>query len=257
MNRHDSRIKWTLYQGVVAGLVLLCATRLPAKELVIAFTLDTPPYVKDDAKSGISIDLVRAALKPKGYTFTVRQMPYGELADAVETKGVDAAATVTESDNGTFYSKNYVAFHNVAITKKDAGIQLDTIADLKGKTIVAWQNAYEDLGPEFKSLFGPKVKAPYREKYREIADQKQQVEMFWKGDAEVIVIDRAVMRWFTKELAGQVDTSAPLEYHKIFRPQTRFRVDFKSKQVRDDFDAGLKELRSSGMYRKIYEKNFK
>jgi len=37
-------------------------------------------------------------------------------------------------------------------------------------------------------LFSPKIKAPYRKKYREIANQKQQVEMFWKDEAQVIVI---------------------------------------------------------------------
>ncbi len=81
-----------------------------AEELVIAFSLDTPPYVMDEGKRGIEIDIVRAALAPQGYTFTVRQMPYAKLADAVKQEGVDAAATVTEMDDGTFYSDEYITF---------------------------------------------------------------------------------------------------------------------------------------------------
>ena len=194
--------------------VLLAAIGLTsdvrAEELAIAFQLDTPPYVMDRAKSGIAISIVGDALKFKGYTFRVEQMPYGEVAHAIAKKGVDAAATVIEADDGTFYSDECITFHNVAITKKDSGLKIDKIADLKGKSIVAWQNAYEDLGAEFQALFSPNVKEAYRDRYREIADQKQQVEMFWKGDAEVIVIDQAVMQWFTRELSDKVDTSHPL-----------------------------------------------
>ena len=123
-----------------------------AEELVIAFSLDTPPYVLDEGKRGIEIDIVRAVLAPQGYTFTVRQMPYAKLADAVKQEGVDAAATVTEMDDGTFYSDEYITFHNAAITKHSAQLKIDSIADLKGKTILAWENAYED-GSEVRVLF--------------------------------------------------------------------------------------------------------
>lgn len=225
-----------------------------AKEMVIAFSLDAPPYVMDEVKAGIEIDIVRAALGPKGYTFRVRQMPYGKLADAAEDTEIDAAATVTEADNGTFYSANYVTFHNAAISKQKSKLKIDSVADLKGKSIVAWENAYEDLGPEFAKLFSPSVKAAYREKYREIADQREQVAMFWKGEAEVIVIDEAVMQWFTRELSKDLDTKAVLEYHKVLPADTKFRISFKDKRVRDDFNTGLRSLRESGAYERIYEK---
>jgi len=240
--------------AVVAGAL---TPNVRADQLVIAFSLDTPPYVMDHGKSGIEIDIVRTALKLKGYTFSIRQMTYGELADAVDTKDVDAAATVTKMNNGTFYSENYITFRNAAITKQNSGLKIDSIADLKGKSIVAWQNAYEDLGPEFQALFSPKIKAPYRKKYREIANQKQQVEMFWKGEAQVIVIGESVMQWFTKELANKVDTAQPLVYHWIFPPKTAFRISFKSAKVRDDFNVGLNEIRKSGAYKKICEKYLK
>lgn len=247
----------TRCHALCAFLAVALAPQARADNLLIAFTLDTPPYVMDNARSGIEIDIVRAALKPKGYTFSVRQMPYGKLPDAIAKNGVDAAATVVKMDDGTYYSENYISFKNAAITKKSAGMKIDSIADLKGKSIVAWQNAYEDLGPEFQALFSPKVKEPYRAKYREIANQKKQVEMFWKGEADVIVIDESVMLWFTKELAQKVDTSAALVYHKIFPAETLFRISFKRERVRDDFNAGLKEIRASGLYQKICDKYLK
>jgi polar amino acid transport system substrate-binding protein len=227
---------------------------MATQELVMAFQLDTPPYVMDEAKAGIEVDIVREALRLQDYTFTTCQMPYGQLADAIATKGVDAAAAVIKREDGTYYSENYVTFKNVAITMKSSGIAIGTIADLKGKSIVSWEDAYEDLGPEFQKLFSPEVKDPYRKKYREIADQKNQVEMFWQKEAEVIVIDESVMRWFTREWAGKVDTSPALVYHRIFPGETQFRMGFRREQVRDDFNAGLKQIRASGIYRKICDK---
>lgn len=242
---------------LVVTIALASVSLARAEELVIAFSLDTPPYVMDKGTSGIEIDVVRAALKPKGYSFKVRQMPYGELAEAVDREGVDAAATVTEMDDGTFYSDEYITFHNAAITKRSARLKIDSIEDLKGKTVLAWENAYEDLGPKFELLFSPSVKAPYRAKYHEIGNQRDQVTEFWKAEDDVIVIGEAVMKWFTQELAGEVETTAPLEYHEIFPASTSFRISFKREQVRDHFNAGLKALRASGEYEKIYAKYLK
>jgi polar amino acid transport system substrate-binding protein len=253
--RRLKRATTSLSMVALSMLVVVAPAR--AEELVIAFTPDTPPYVMDEGQTGIEIEIVRVALAPKGYTFTVRQMPYGELADAVKEQGVDAAATVTEMNNGTFYSDEYITFHNAAFTKKSAHLTIDSIEDLKGQTVLAWENAYEDLGPKFEALFSPDVKAPYREKYHEIANQRDQVEEFWKADADVIVIGEAVMKWFSKELADVVDTKSPLVIHEIFPKKTKFRISFESAKVRDDFNAGLKALRASGEYDKIYAKYLK
>ena len=65
------------------------------------------------------------------------------------------------------------------------------------------------FGAEVRALFSPNVQAPYREKYHEIGNQKVQVEEFWKAEDDVIVIGEEVMKWFTQELADQVDTTAP------------------------------------------------
>jgi ABC-type amino acid transport substrate-binding protein len=241
---------------LVLSFVLAFGTsaNLCAEDLVIAVALDMPPFVMDKGHSGIEIDIMRAALDYSGHTFQTRQHSYRQLADAVTEKGVDAAATVLKKDDGTYYSDNYVKFENFAFTRKSAGIKIDRIADLKDKSIVAWENAYEDLGLEFQKLFSPTVKQPYRTKYREITDQAQQVEMFWKNEAEVIVIDKSILRWVTKKLAGQVDTSEELVRHDIFAKETQFRISFKNERIRDDFNRGLTHLRQQGVYRKIYDK---
>ena len=242
-------------------LCLLCivfpAAELAAEELTIAVATDAPPYIMKQGTTGIDIDILHAALKPSGNTFKVKQMPYGDLAESLAEDGVDAAANVLKLDDGAFYSDNFIKYRNFAITKEAAGIKLESIADLKGKTIAAWDSAYEDLGPEYEKLFSPNVDKPYRKKYHEFKEQAEQVEAFWSGKVEVIVIDEAIFRWLTRQLADKVDTSAELSWHKIFPGTSQYRVKFKSKTVRDDFNAGLKQLIESGQYQKIYDKYLK
>lgn len=230
---------------------------LQAEELVIAFSYDIPPFVTDNGTSGMEIDIVREALQYKGYSFTTIQCSYKELEVAVIENGIDAAAGVRETEDNTYYSDYFIYFKNFAISKKSTGILLDSIPDLKGRSIITWQNACHDLGPEFESLFSPSVKEDYLTKYIEYPNQKKQVEMFWQNQVEVIIIDEYIFKWFTRNLAGKIDTSEELVYHDLFPDRTEFQLNFRNKQIRDDFNAGLKHILENGQYQKIVNKYIK
>ncbi|MFH1155082.1 MAG: transporter substrate-binding domain-containing protein [Pseudomonadota bacterium] len=237
---------------VMVFWVCLNTTPAQSRELAIAFSYDIPPFIIEDGTKGLEIDIVREALQYKGYTFHIIQCSYKRLQVAVSNMGLDAAAAVREADDGTFYSDSFIAFRNFAITKKKAGLVINSIADLKGKTIYTWQNAYNDLGEEFKALFSPEVTQPYREKYKEIPVQAKQVESFWKGrDDLVIIIDEAIFKWFTRQLSVDVDTTGELVYHNLFENTTTFQVNFKERQIRDDFNEGLNYIRAKGLYQEI------
>lgn len=226
------------------------------KDLVIGLTYDIPPYIIDHASYGIEIDVIREALKYKGYSFKTKQYSYGQLTDVVTKVGLDGAGPVEKKDDGTYYSDYFIAFKNFAFTKKVSKLQINSIGDLKGKSIVAWQNAYRDLGPEFESLFSPNATSPDKN-YREIADQAKQVEMFWNGEADVIVIDEYIMIWFTNHLDNHSGSVDDLVYHNIFSDKTQFRLSFKKEEIRNDFNEGLKNIHDNGIYQQILDKYLK
>lgn len=226
------------------------------KNLVIGLTYDIPPYIIDHASYGIELDVIRDVLKYKGYTFKTRQFSYGQLEKVVTKDGLDGAGPVNKKDDGTYYSDYFIAFKNYAFTRKGSDLKINSISDLKGKSIVAWQNAYKDLGPEFESLFSPKASSPDK-KYREIADQAKQVEMFWNGEADLIVIDEYIMIWFTNHLDNHTGSVDDLVYHNIFSDKTQFRLSFKKEDIRNDFNEGLKYIRDNGIYQQILDKYLK
>jgi len=239
--------------GWLAVIIGCLSLPVSADPLVIAISNDIPPYVTDQGKGGIEIDIIKEALIHKGHTFTTVQCSYKELETAVKDKRTDAAAGVRQMDDSTFYSDYFIQFKNVAVTKKKSKIKLDKLTDLKGKRIITWQNAYRDLGPEFESLFSPNVEESYIEKYKELPVQADQVDMFWKDQAEVIIIDEIIFKWFSKRLSGLKKPDQEVVYHYLFPEITEFQLNFKDSRIRDDFNTGLKYIRDEGIDKEIME----
>lgn len=235
----------------------LFALACQAKELVIAFGIDKPPFVFGQEQRGLEIDIVREALKYKGYTIKVMHAPNYRLQAAVKEMGVDGAATVREADDGAFYSENYIGFENYAISKQRDHLKIGSVSDLQGKSLVAWENAYRDLGPEFAALFNPGVKDGYLRRYHEVASQREQNLMFWRGKAQVLIVDKTIFLWYRKILAKDADTTPEVEFHDIFPIRTYFQVAFKDAKVRDDFNAGLRYIRSTGKYQELVDRQVK
>lgn len=231
-------------------LVLLACGAAPAAAsaptLKVAVQTDLPPYVTDGATGGLEIELLRAALGDAKLSFV--QMPYAELQTAVKKKRADVAVAVQQlgKDEGVFYSREFVSFENAAITKVLAGIAIANVAELAGHEILAWQDAYRELGPEFEKLYRPG--GPERARYTEFGDQVEQVRAFWAKPDAVAVIDRAVFNAFTTQLGHSPDGVIA---NTIFPLVTSFRVAFADAKQRDAFDAGIVRLCKSGEYVQI------
>jgi polar amino acid transport system substrate-binding protein len=233
--------------GVLAASVIGHRAVAAAPELVVAISVNLPPYVMQKATKGIEVDLLHAALPDRTLRFV--QMPYKELETAVPQQRAEAAVAVQLTEVGVFYSKPFITFTNVAITKKAAGLQIDSVADLKNRTVLAWQDAYLELGKAFKEMFSPQ--SPQRKNYVEVADQSEQVRMFWQGKADVIVIDRNVFNYFSVEMGHSLSN---VVFHPIFAATTTFKVGFKDAAVRVAFDRGLAKLCQSGEYAKVLQR---
>ena len=224
------------------GFVLFAAPSWAEEgELTLAISPDIPPYVMDGASSGLEVDIVRRALPGRKLRFV--QMPYGEIETAVQDGRADAAVSVHRREDGVFYSNNYIAFANFAISRTSDELTIGRIRDLNGHPVLTWQGAWSELGPEFAAMFAPG--APQHADCFEFANQKEQVQTFWKRDGSVAVIDGSIFRYFSEQMGH---APATFVLHPVFPPVTDFRVGFKDAANRDAFNAGLAELCLSGTY---------
>ena len=230
-------------------LALLLAGCQPAPAgkpaLRVAISTDIPPYVMKQATTGIEVDLVRQLLSDYDVQFI--PMPWGELQTAILQKRADAAVGLQHfSDDGVFYSGDIVTFQNFAISKAASGLEIDSVADLANLKVLAWEDAYLVLGPEFQRLFS--AESPQRKNYVEFADQSNQVRAFWQDEADVIVIDRSIFSYLSEEMGHSTSEG---EFHTLFPTVTNFKVGFKEAAVRDVFDQGRVELCMSGGYTEL------
>lgn len=206
-----------------------------------------PPYGIKESDSGIEVDIVRAALAKKGHTVTVRFVPFGRVGQDFKDGKIDAANTLNPSSGvKAEYSDSHIAYQNVATTLKDGGPTVGAIADLGSLKVVAFRNASIYLGDDYAAM------TKGNKNYREVGDQATQNKLLMTGRTEAVVGDFRIFLYYNKKIKGQVELKE-VTFNKIF-PPTEYSVGFKDASIRDDFNAGLKELRSSGEYDKIIAK---
>ena len=226
------------------------------QDLVVAFGSNRPPFVYQDKGQwiGFEIDIAKKALALKGHGIKSSSFFANKrLAIAVSQMNFDVGVTVQYQNDGTFYSDDFISYHNYAISKKREKVSVQSIQDLTRYSPVAWQNAYINLGNEFARYFGPDAKGKHLENYLEFVNQDNQNHYFWVGRADVIIIDKTIFLWHRKRLAQQFNTQQALVFHDIFDKATHFKVNFKDQTIRNEFNEGLKQLRASGEYQAIID----
>ena len=236
----------TLSVLTAALLLTLGAANARADQLTVAFAIAKPPFVyqtetgaaRPGEAKGIELDIMKAALAPRGHTFTPLFTTYDGLQGEVLSGAADAAATVRPDDPALHYSTEFVYFHNYAILPKDAPAPAK-IEDLAIKSMVAWEGATKDLGPIFAAAA---AKSP---DYAEMGDQKAQVAAFLEGQFDALIIDGTIFRYWAKVLGKDAGAYA---LYPLFGGRTPFVVGFADAGLRDDFDAGMKEIRQNGVY---------
>ena len=224
-----------------------CPSFAAPKELRLAVGLAIPPYNIPETESGIELDIVREALKNKGYTIKPEYVPFARVKRALKYKEVDGALTINpDSGIEAFYSDEHIVCENVVISLKENNFKIKDVKGLEGKSILAFQDATLYLGKDFASM------AKENRKYREIPKQQLQINLLYSNRVDTVVLDKNIF-YYHRRHNDMVDTSKPIDIWYIF-PPTTFSAAFVDEKVRDDFNEGLKQLRKTGRYDEIVKK---
>lgn len=244
----------TMLKAVSAVLALSAVTTVQAKEVHMIFGLALPPYVIQESNSGFEIDIIRAALAVKGHTLKPTYASFLVVPKMLKEKQADAAQRgnpdLKESDGFYYGSEPTVIYQDNAITLKKNNLKIDSLAELQGKSIVSFQGATQFLGPEFAAA----VKG--NPNYQESSNERRKLQMLYANSAQVYTGDVNIFKYYRTSVKNDVDTTQEVVYHKVFPTNTDVTRNavFLDKQVRDDFNAGLKQLKSSGQYQQIIKK---
>lgn len=239
--------KFQLY-AVLLTLLTVCGSAL-ADDITMTFGDSTPPYAFADTQRGLEVDIVREALAFRGHTLKPVFVPAARVPHQFKQGLVDAASKDASGQLqaiGALYGDATVEYHDVLISLASRELDIAQPSDLDGLSVITFQNAWK-VYPDWLQT----VKE--NEFYEETPDQSVQVRALVSGRADVSVADRYIFKYLANEIAAQTNQALPALRYTSFAPPLVVRPVFRTEQMRDDFNAGLQQLKSSGRYEKIIE----
>lgn len=231
-------------------LITLGATTAYADKISIGFGQDKPPFVSPDCSDGLEVRLAQELFSRAGYEFDANCMTNKRLVDSYSTGRIDAGVTVPDNVDGMHYTGAFSGFENFAISRTSDGLEVNSVGDLAGKSAIAWNNAAAVLGDEFAAVTGDNPD------YEEAKSQVAQVKKFLNGRVDIVIIDKNIFRWLTKELieSGEVSgVETEFTYHPIFPGTLDYYIGFTDEEMRDQVDAALTAMREDGTYQQILD----
>jgi polar amino acid transport system substrate-binding protein len=220
-------------------------------EVKVAFGDSLMPFVFPKTNSGIEVDIFRESLQFRQHTLRPVYVPLARVPLEFLHGRVDAA----HRDGGlklpcALYADVAVSYHDAIIFLKQSNLNIQHPGDLENLSVYSFQGAKATY-PGWLGSTG-KLK-----RYAEVNGQIQQVKTLDMGRYDAIVLDLNIYKYNEALLRREyghatkpvniVYTGAPIDYRPVFR----------STRIRDDFNAGLRHLKSTGRYQEIVDNYLK
>lgn len=219
------------------------------KVVNVGFVVGIPPFVIGE--SGILVDIVGAALKRSGYTISNYKFPSKQFdqdpLNAFEELDIFIGTPLNFRVNYS-YGKVY-EFDNVAVSKTSQALKIDRVSDLKGKYIVAFNNASQHLKEPFTTFYNQEL--ANWEGYKEIENQQAQFDMLMKDRAQVILLDRS-MAYYYAQKAG-VKGMEGFTFHEIFPLKNTIYVVGRDQEYVKIITDNLEEMSKDGSLAELIE----
>lgn len=216
-----------------------------AHSLTFVAGLVKPPFIIEEKNSGLQLDLIREALSQEQFDVEFIHMPLGRNITGFQRTNSDGISIlpVGYKHPSIYLSEPYIRYQNVAVSLAENNFTINKVADLSNKNIIAFQNAKKFLGEEYE------LTTSYLMDYREVPDQQKQIELLFLRRAEVIILDINIFEYFIKSHTDSIFTK-PYNIHYIFK-ERYYSAGFKSEEIRNAFDQGMKRIKDNGSYQMI------
>ena len=235
-------------------ILSIWATPCLAKNFQVAVGANSPPYAyaADGHVYGLNAEIVRTLMQQLGHTVKLEALTdKGLIVEAEYGKRVDiVAGGIPYSEKIGYLSDPLYPSEVVAISKKKDKLKIKELGDLKNYKLAAGPWLWEKLGPEFMRMFEPKKRPS---SYYEFVTREEQHKSFWSGRTQVIICDRAIFEYYQEFFAGTVDTTEPIQVHKVTFKSPPPRVFFRNRELRDQFNTALEKFRNSVAYERLLQ----
>ncbi|MFZ8170433.1 substrate-binding periplasmic protein [Alteromonas macleodii] len=234
-------------RALLSAVCLLCfIIPLSAKELDVVVGWNKPPYVISQEHTGFEVDLVRAILAEMGYGLSPIYVPFGRTARLLKDDSVDIGLTLNPAHtvDQSILSEPYIIYQNVVVTRADRELTIDSIDDLKGKSVIAFQTAQSILGEDFGRTLASQTT------YIEMARQDRQVDMLMRGSVDVAILDRNIFNYFKSANSAYAEDATV--FHELF-PISPYSAAIPDPALRAKFNATLRLFIEDGRYQLLLD----
>jgi ABC-type amino acid transport substrate-binding protein len=238
---------------LLAISVLMAFSSIHARELKIG-TGNFPPYFSEKGTDGLFNDLIREAfdLMPQHKLTFVPEMSNYRLVQSLNDGTVDGAANIlAKSKIVGCLSDPVFRYADVAVTRKDHQLKIDSVGDLAEKRIATYQGAKTFLGSEFARVVSTDARL-----YRELPQQLDQAMSVSTGLSDVSVGDMYIFLYSIKHNSNGKFKADQFDIHNVF-PVTYSFMGFHEQILCDEFNVALRKLKKSGRYEAIYSRYLK
>ncbi|MEO3677641.1 transporter substrate-binding domain-containing protein [Rheinheimera sp. FR7-31] len=218
-------------------------TSAEAEPLRVGLHLSAPWsfYNADGELDGIEYQLLSRIFRRAGLNVEYELHSYSRLLKQFSDKKLDCASPVAVEVAGASYSQDFLPFQDVAVSLQARHVEVDTLAQLADKRIVAYQQAQQVLGPEFS-------RAISNASYLELAERELQLELLFSDRVDLVIGERRVLQYLAAMLAPQ----HLLTTHYLFAEKA-YPAACWQPALRDVINQGLLQLQQSGEYQHIIQ----
>jgi ABC-type amino acid transport substrate-binding protein len=231
---------------LMSVLVMGWVAPAQAKEITIGSS-SFSPYHLPQTNSGIFPDIITAVFRempgyePK-YVFDVS---VAGILRSYQAGRVDAISNLFDSMTAQgCRTEPLFRFSDVVISKVKDDRQLESLADLDGLNVIAFEGATGFFGDDYAGHM-------QSESYLEVAKPELQSRMLLSDRYDVSVGDLYIFLDSLKRLKGPVVDVSELRVHHLFA-KISSRMGFHDTALCPVFDRALAKVKASGEYERIY-----
>lgn len=221
------------------------------KDVNIVLGLESEPYVSDkDFIKGIEYDLINKILNLSAINIaSVRTLPYDRLNTVFKNDSSLDISISKESNtfDGLYYSDRLLDFEYVAISPLNKDFNIQSIEDFKNKKILAFENASETLGIDFKKFLNTDTTSIL---YNENSSSEDLVRNFLNKNSDILILEKNTFKWYFNKFSDEDINN--YKFHYIFPNKKPQYVVFKDRTLRDVFNKNLKIFKLSSAYDEIF-----
>jgi len=230
-----------LLKTLLLLIIALWGAFLHGSEVTMG-TTDGAPYVFASDDRGIEIEIAQAALPDRHLKFDYMSLSRGRRE--VESLRIDlfSPTSMLLRDN-VYLSKAHIYYQPIAFSLKKNNLKIHSISDLKGHTVATFQGAKGYFDEEFSATV---EKMSY---YYELSDMTNLIKLLKLERVDVVIFNLSIFNHYWRQANYDIEE---LYLNDIFPLVPAYAV-FNNKEIRDEYNKGLRDIIVNGSYRKIIE----